>query len=201
MIVVLTDENDCSDGGRLGPDATGEDCYSRYSELTPVGDLVAALREAKAGSGGGEVVMSGIIGPEATEQCDFAVSGRRYDEAIRMLGGVVADICLTDYAPIMQSLGLAATGISSTFQLENAAKYYADDPATDADESDDNPVVEVTDAEGVKITVPDDPVAGWTYLEDYAQIRFNGESVPEREAHIRVEYYSAGPVPDPPTSN
>lgn len=200
MVIVLTDENDCSDGGRLGPNATGEDCYTHYGDLTPVGDLVAGLRDAKEELGGGEVVMSGIIGPEKTSQCDFAVAGRRYEEAIRMLGGVVADICLADYAPIMQSLGLAATGITSTFQLEYAAKYYADDPETEADESEDNPKVTVTDLDGTVTEVPDDPEAGWTYLEDYAQIQFNGEAVPARGAHIKVEYISTGPVPEPPTS-
>ncbi len=200
MIIVLTDENDCSDGGRLGPNATGEDCYTHYDELTPVGDIVADLRDAKEAFGSGGVVMSGIIGPEQTEQCDFAVAGRRYDEAIRMLGGVVADICLADYAPIMQSLGLAATGISSTFQLEYAAKYYPDDPETELDESDDNPKVTVTDADGVETTVPDDPESGWTYLDDYAQIQFNGEAVPSRGAHIEVRYHSTGPVPEPPAS-
>jgi hypothetical protein len=201
MIIVLTDENDCSDGGRLGPSATGEDCYTQYSALTPVGDIVAGLRDAKEELGGGDVVMSGIIGPEKTSQCDFAVAGRRYEEAIRMLGGVVADICLTDYAPIMQSLGLAATGISDTFQLDYAAKYYADDPATEADESEDNPTVTVTEVGGEPTVVPDDPTAGWTYLEDYAQIQFNGESVPGRGAHISVEYISTGPVPEPPISS
>jgi hypothetical protein len=200
MIIVLTDENDCSDGGRLGPNATGEDCYTRYGELTPVGDIVADLRDAKKSLGGGDVVMSGIIGPEKTSQCDFAVAGRRYDEAIRMLGGVVADICLADYSPIMQSLGLAATGITSTFQLEYAAKYYEDDPETETDESADNPIVTVTSADGTEVVVPDDPVAGWTYLSDYAQIQFNGEAVPERGAHITVEYISTGPVPNPPAS-
>lgn len=200
MVIVLTDENDCSDGGRLGPNATGEDCYTNYGDLTPVGDLVAGLRDAKEELGGGEVVMSGIIGPEKTSQCDFAVAGRRYDEAIRMLGGVVADICLADYAPIMQSLGLAATGITSTFQLDYAAKYYVDEPETETPEDEDNPKVTVTDLDGTVTEVPDDPEAGWTYLEDYAQIRFNGEAVPARGAHIEVTYISTGPVPEPSTS-
>ena len=43
--------------------------------------------------------------------------------------------------------------------------------------------------------VEQDDSVGWSYLEDYAQVRFNGESVPEREAHIVVKYYRTGPVP------
>lgn len=199
MIIQLTDENDCSDGGRLGPMATGEDCYSSYEMLTPVGDLVAAMRDSKAESGGGDVVMSGIIGPDAIENCDYAVPGGRYHDAIKMLGGVEADICLQDYSTVMQSLGLAATGIMTNFQLSYAAQDYADDPATEDDESEDNPKVWVTEVGGEKTAVAEDDAEGWSYIEDYAQIQFNGESVPGRGAHIVVEYYTAGAVPDPPT--
>ncbi len=191
MIIQLTDENDCSDGGRLGPTATGEDCYNRYNELTPVGDLVSDVRDAKADAGEGDVIMSGIIGPDADTNCSFAVPGKRYREAIGMFGGVEADICLSDYAPIMQSLGLVATGITTNFQLTKAAVYSVDDPATtEKDESEKNPVVEV---EGK--VVPESAENGWTYVDTYAQIQFNGEAVPERAEHIIVTYYSAGPVP------
>ncbi|MSQ02260.1 MAG: hypothetical protein EXR71_10290 [Myxococcales bacterium] len=191
MIIQLTDENDCSDGGRLGPDAAGEDCYNRYSELTPVGDLVSDIRDAKAYGGEGEVLMSGIIGPDASTNCSNAVPGKRYREAIGMFGGVEADICLSDYAPVMQSLGLVATGIMTNFQLSKSAVYNVDDPATtDRDESEKNPVVEVGGA-----VVAESAENGWTYVDQYAQIRFNGDAVPERAQHIIVTYYSAGPVP------
>lgn len=197
MVIILSDENDCSDGGRLG-DTTGEACYTQYDELTPVGDLAAALQDAKAGTGG--VVLSGIIGPEAVDNCQFAVPGKRYADAIRMLGGVEADICLQDYAPIMQSLGLVATGILTNFQLSYKASYTPDDPATaDIDEGKNNPTVEVTppggDPDEDGVLVKDDPTNGWSYLADYAQIQFNGEAVPERGAHVRVTYYPAGPAP------
>ena len=181
MIIQFTDENDCSDGGRLGGSATGEDCYSRSDELTPVSDLVRDIREAKESDGGG-VVMSGIIGPEATENCDFAVTGKRYRTAIQMLGGVEGDICLADYSPVMQSLGLAATGIKTTFQLE-----YAADP--------DEIEVTVKPPDGKTANVPEDDVNGFTYLQDYAQIQFNGDAIPVREAHIEVTYYQTGQVP------
>lgn len=183
MIIQFTDENDCSDNGRLGSGATGEDCYSRPEFLTPVPDLVRDIREAKQADGG-EVVMSGIIGPDAVDKCDFAVPGKRYQTAIAMLSGVEGDICLADYGAVMQSLGLAATGISTTFQLSKAA-----DP--------DGMVVTVTPIDGVGIDVPADDTNGYTYLSEYAQVRFNGDAVPDREAHIEVTYYSAGPVPVP----
>ena len=202
MIIQLSDENDCSDSGRLGPTATGEDCYSRYDELTPIGDLVGALRDAKADLGEGGVVMSGIIGPDVSENCEFAVPGKRYGDAFRMLGGVEADICLQDYSPVMQSLGLAATGIMSNFQLDYAARYESDKAeTTELDEGKYNPKVWVTEVDGEKTAIAESAETGWTYVQDYAQIQFNGESVPGRGAHIKVEFYSNGPVPAPPTDS
>ncbi len=184
MVIHLTDENDCSDGGRFGPSATGEDCYTQYDGLTPVPDLVRALKDAKSGTDD-EVVMSGIIGPEAEVGCQTAVPGKRYQQAIQLLSGVEANICLSDYAPVMESLGLAATGILDTFQLSNAA-----DATEDGDME-----VRVTTPDGTETVVPQDDTEGWTYLDEYAQVQFNGSTVPVRESHIEVEYYVAGPVP------
>ncbi len=184
MIIHLTDENDCSDGGRFGPSATGEDCYTQYDGLTPVPDLVRALKDAKADTDD-EVVMSGIIGPEAEVGCQTAVPGKRYQQAIELLSGVEANICLSDYAPVMESLGLAATGMLTHFQLSNAA---------DATENGDMQV-RVTNPDGTTTEVAQDDTEGWSYVEEYAQVAFNGASVPVREAHIEVEYYVTGPVP------
>ncbi|MBM4365932.1 MAG: hypothetical protein FJ102_06925 [Deltaproteobacteria bacterium] len=185
MIVNLTDENDCSDGGRFGPSSTGEDCYTQYDDLTPVPDLVRSLKDAKAGTDD-EVVMSGIIGPDAEVGCQTAVPGKRYQQAIQLLSGVEANICLSDYAPVMESLGLAATGILTNFQLTNAA---------DATEEGDMTVT-VTNPDGTSAEVTKDDTEGWSYVEEYAQVQFNGSTVPVREAHIVVEYYVTGPVPN-----
>lgn len=186
-IVILSDENDCSDGGRLGSEATGADCYDRWELLTPVADLVQDLREAKDDSS--RIKMSGIVGMEQEISCDQAVPGSRYWDAIALMGGVRADICESDYSPIMDALGEIASGIQTIFQLENAAYIDKEYPIT----------VRVTEPGGEPVVVPEDPTNGWTYLADYAQIQFNGDSVPTRGSHIEVEYYIAGPVPDPPS--
>ncbi len=184
MVIFLTDENDCSDGGRFGATSTGEDCYTQYDALTSVPDLVRGYKDAKLGTDD-EVVMSGIIGPEASVGCTTAVPGKRYQQAIQLLSGVEANICLSDYSPVMQSLGLVATGILDTFQLDYAADASEEGEMT----------VTVTGPDGTETEVEQDDSVGWSYLEDYAQVRFNGESVPEREAHIVVKYYRTGPVP------
>ncbi len=177
-VVVLSDENDCSDGGALGPNATGEQCYTEYEKLRPVADIVRDLKLLKPP---GRVVMSGIVGPEIIDNCEDTVPGRRYYAAIQMLGGVTADICQTDYGGVMQALGEVASGILHVFQLEHNAV-------------EDTIVVTVTTLDGESSEVLKDASNGWTYDATYAQIVFHGTAVPPRGATIEVSYEQAGGV-------
>jgi hypothetical protein len=183
MVIVVSDENDCSDDGNLGATSSGESCYENYDLLTPVADLVRGFRRVKQGTLG-SVVLSGIVGPDVVENCDNTVPGKRYRTAIQMLGGIEADICLLDYAPVMESMGIQAADLVTIFQLGHAA-----DPATIK--------VSVDPLDESAFDVVADEANGWTYLEDFAQIQFNGESVPPRGASITVSYTIAGPVPEP----
>ena len=188
-IIVLSDENDCSDGGALGPDSTGEECYTKYDRLEPIPDLVRDLKEIKRGSIG-SFTFSGIIGPEAVDGCADAVPGKRYATAIQMIGGVRANICDADYTSIMDSLGLIAAGVLDTFPLENLA-----DPTTIE--------VSVADADGVPFPEVQDATNGWTYEEaedqSYANIVFHGTGIPPRGADITVDYVFAGKLSEPDT--
>ncbi len=183
MIIILADENDCSDGGALGAGSTGEDCYNRYDELLPVADLARQLRLVKKDTLG-SVVMSGIIGPDVVDNCEHAVPGKRYRAAIDILGGAEADICLADYAPIMESLGLQASDVLSLFQLSHAADIETIE-------------VSVAPVDADAFAVPQDDTNGWSYLEDLAKIQFNGEMVPPRGSAIEVHYVINGSVPEP----
>lgn len=186
-IVMVSDENDCSDFGAMGSDGSGEDCYTHAELLTPVEDIVSRIKSLKADSS--KISFSGIIGPKLDDPdyCEQSYPGTRYYNAAALLNGVTANICETDYSSIMDKLGLVAAGILTTFQLSKAAV------------ENDNLVVTVTPIGGDPVIVPKDDASGWTYLADYAQIRFNGDSVPERGATILVEYDVAGPVPTAPT--
>jgi len=179
-IVVLSDENDCSDNGALGAASTGEECYTRASELTPVTDLVRQLVDIKNGD---PVVISGIVGPEIVEDCEATVPGRRYSTAIQILGGVQANICETDYSTIMDALGEVASGILTVFQLTKSAV-----------DNDNFEVRVAPDADSDFVVVPRDDVNGWSYIEEYAQVEFHGTAIPARGALIEVEYEVAGQV-------
>lgn len=179
-ILVVSDENDCS--GDLGDGATGNDCYTRYDELTPVADLVAEMRTIKEGSTG-SLSFSGLVGPDDIAACPDAVPGKRYAEAIAMIGGVREDICDPDYPAVMTGLGVVASGLRSTFHLSSLA-------AADTIE------VSVTDVDGNEVVASEDPLASWAYAEaadgSYANIVFLGVAVPPRGATIVVDYVCAG---------
>lgn len=186
MIIILSDENDCTDDGALGATATGENCYTEYDKLVPVSNLVRDLEDVKAETGG--VVLNGIIGPDVADHCSDSVPGSRYQTAIEMLGGIEADICQDDYTENMSEFGLRATGILDTFQLSKQA-----DP--------DTIEVEVDPPDLDPFIVEADDVNGYTYIEDYAQIHFNGDSVPARGSLINVKYTIAGNVPETTTDD
>jgi hypothetical protein len=175
-VIFVSDENDCSDFGALGGAATGEDCYNEWEKLTPVADIVRMFREIKDEN---EVIVSGIVGPDISEGCEDSVPGKRYYTAIEMTGGVNASVCTSDYASVMDALGLVTSGIKTKFQLEKNAKEDTIEVYVNPDGGD-----EFTDSD----IVSPDATNGWTYITEYAQIEFHGTAIPPRGARIKVEY-------------
>lgn len=182
-IIIVSDENDCSDFGALGADSDGMACYEQYEKLAPVADIVRQFRELKDDSA--RVVVSGIVGPDAVENCEDTVPGKRYFTAIEMLGGVQGDICETDYSEVMDALGEITSGILTSFPLEH-----------------------VPDPESLSVTVdipgqgahepPEDAANGWTYNEDPTSpmIEFHGTEIPPRGSEVTIEYIIAGEIQD-----
>ncbi|MEZ4241069.1 MAG: VWA domain-containing protein [Myxococcota bacterium] len=179
LVVVVSDEDDCSDDGFLdGRDSTS--CYQLHDLLTPVREEVYRIFDAK---NNGELVQLGaIIGP-FDGSCADAHDGRRYAQAALMTGGIIGKICDADWSNVLYDLGLNATGFIDTFVLSAAA-------AADS--------IEVT-VDGQ--AVPGDPQNGWTYDPVYWTVHFNGTSVPPRGSEILVEYELApsGSAEPPPS--
>lgn len=185
-IIVLSDENDCSDFGALGAGADGESCYTDSDKLTPVSDLADLIRTTKDDPS--RITLSGIIGPPETDACADTVPGHRYEVAIASFAGIQADICESNYANIMQRLGLIATGLLDTFALS-----YIPDPETME--------VWVKPAEAPEYQVPNNETDGWTYMDDPAapRVQFHGTAVPERGSLVSVTYEVAGTIEEPDT--
>jgi hypothetical protein len=174
VVIIVSDEDDCSDDGVM--DGMGAElCYSNREYLVPVDELVERIHSAK--TSGEFVQIAGILGP-IDDSCADAYTGWRYIEAVRYTGGFLGRICDQDWAVMLETVGLNAVGILTTFQLAHGA-----DAATIQAYVDD-------------VLVPPDPVNGWTYDWQYWTLTFHGTSVPPRNATLRVEYQIApGAVP------
>jgi hypothetical protein len=169
LVVIVSDEDDCSDKGALANEDS-EACYTEREMLVPIGAFVNGFRDLKASSD--QVRVSAIVGPAgATAICDQStVEGTRYIEVARLTGGSSSSICETDWSEMLYELGLNAAGIFVTFELSHGAV-------------DGTLVVYVDD-----LVVPVSEFDGYTYDAVAQSITFHGTWIPQRGAEIRAEY-------------
>jgi hypothetical protein len=181
LVVVVSDEEDCSDRGALEgqPDTA---CYSDRASLPPVTSFVKELRALKDDDS--MVQVGAIVGTEGSADCDEEpIVGSRYISTANFTGGLVGDICQSDWTQMLEDLGLNATGIYRQFQLRFAAK-----PET----------IEIWVDE---VVVAQDPANGWTYDESTWFVTFNGAGIPPRGAQITVQYTIQPGVNEPPAES
>lgn len=164
-MVFVSDENDCT--GLTDDGATGEDCYVRYDDLTPVGELLASTLALDPD---GRVQLSGIIGPPSTANCDLAVPGTRYSEAIERLGGVEASICRDDFTGDLAAIQAKQLAPQDQFVLSAGA--------------DETTIQVVVADQGV------DPgeANGWTYDAELRLVTLHGSAAPAAGDEVRVGY-------------
>ena len=177
-VIYVSDENDCTDRGALDGFETSSACYDAADLLVPVNKLAAEYEGLK--SQGERILVSAIVGPPIQANCDGAVPGVRYQAMAAAFGGLDESICQTDFGDIMAELGVQASGILSTFRLNNAAvedslEVYVDDVAVPAGES-----------------------AGWTYEPTTWIVELHGDAIPPRGSSIVINYEIAngGSLPD-----
>lgn len=172
-VIVLSDEDDCSDFGTLfDADSDSTDCLAQYEELSPVQDVVEQLQALK--SDRGQVQFSGIIGPRDLI-CTTAAPGDRYTEAVESTGGVAGNICAANYSSIMEQLGLVAGGIQYQWELT----YDAVESSLE---------VWILPADGADYEVFEDEEDGWTFEADPPTLTLHGDAVPPRGASLQVSY-------------
>jgi len=184
-IVIVSDENDCSDSGAIGGNES-DDCAEHASLLTPVETYVETFRDLKPDSN--DVVFAAVVGNEGSDEvgaCPNASPGIRYLWTAELLGGVILPIC-DPFEDIMDTLGLSVSGIRDRFLLSHHAAV-------------ETITVEVQPESGEAYEEQprgDDPTArGWTYDEASGFLIFWNEAVPARGAQITVTYrISSGPT-------
>ncbi|MBX2796966.1 MAG: VWA domain-containing protein [Myxococcales bacterium] len=181
LVVIVSDEDDCSDYGRLDQIEEGlpTTCYTQRDELIPVDDLLLRINAAKNFT---DVQIGAIIAPFDGSCGDNTRPGFRYAEAVFQTGGTLHRICEPDWGPILEELGVNALGILRQFKLTHSA----------------NPETLEVRVNGRDI--PEGNGNGWTYDQQHWVLLFHGDEVPPRGSEIVVEYeiapYSA-PAGDP----
>ncbi len=167
----VSDEDDCSDNEAQAGES-GNACYDQRESLVSVKQFINSYQRLK--EPGIRVVASAVAGMDVEEGCEESWPGKRYRTVAEKTGGVVRNICASDYSELMTELGLNVSGVIRVFQLKYAAV-------------EDSLEVSLGD-----VTIPEDPVDGWTYDSEYRTIRFDGDYVPPRGSSILVRYEVAG---------
>ena len=177
LVVYVSDEEDCSDNELLSGKPQ-DACYTEYSSLPPVANFASQLWNLKQDR---NLVNVGAIIVTDVDKCDNenVWASERYAEMVRMNGGLVGDLCLSNWDNMLGSLGLNAVGIRNTFKLTKGAalgtiEVYVDD-----------------------VEVPESETEGWSYDASTWHIVFHGSAVPERGAGITVSYTVDPGAPDP----
>ena len=170
-IIVVSDENDCSDGGALVGDDQ-EACYQNPDLLIAVPQFASSLRSIKENPT--DVTLSAIVELDISEgyaACGEASPGYRYLKLARMTGGISRSIC-GEYNDIMDAMGLSVAGIRSSFQLSRTPDVCS---------------IKVL-VNDVEVARDDSETSGWSYDAENDYLMFWGDEVPARDSVIVVTY-------------
>ena len=186
-IIYVSDENDCTDRGALSGYTDALACYDHYDELVPVRDLIEDYEGLKRNDD--RILVSAIVGPQVTANCNGATPGFRYSSMAKAFGGVEGSICQSSFASIMSELGLQASGVLSSFQLTYAAVEDTIEVYINSDQVPGEPAELPGEEEDDYWTkVPQSDTNGWTYDAEYAVLMMHGDAVPPRDSLVKVDY-------------
>jgi hypothetical protein len=170
-IIVVSDENDCSDGGGLVGDDQ-EACYQEADQLIPVPQFATNLWASKTSPR--DVTFSAVVELDSDDgyaACGEASTGHRYLKLAAMTGGITRSIC-GEYDNIMDEMGLSVSGIRASFPLTRTPDVCSMTVAVD----------------DIPILRDDSETDGWTYEPENNYLMFWGPAVPARGSTILATY-------------
>lgn len=121
-----------------------------------------------------EALIANAIAGDVPGGCDGAGgnadAGSRYLDIVLATGGVFGSICTTDWATVMEQIGLGTFFALTRFGLTR--------------EPDPDTLVVIVDGQ----VIPNDPLNGWSWDPVDNSIEFNGDAIPEAGSEIEVSY-------------
>lgn len=99
-----------------------------------------------------------------------ATIGSRYVEMANLTGGVVGDVCSTNFASTLDVIQQNIASLSTQFYLSR------------------KPIIETLSVKVNGILIPQDAVNGWTYDPNANSIIFHGTAIPAQGASIKVDF-------------
>jgi hypothetical protein len=167
-----------------------------------------ALADAQGIGNDGTVSGAAITGIQPAESCASAALAPRYIDVATLLNGQVGDICDASFADTLHRLSTDAIGLKRKFALSTlpnvqtltvSLKYpcntTADVLAPCAATDDSGCQGEPDTFQGLVCTPVQGGPDGWSYESDNNLIFFAGNSVPDLNAEIDIEYYLQGTSP------
>jgi hypothetical protein len=165
------------------------------------------LADAQGIGNDGTVSAAAITGVQPVEACG-AHLGQRYIDLVTLLNGQFGDICDASFADTLHRLSTDAIGLKRKFALTRqpnvqtltvtlkypcnvTADVLAPCAATDNSACQGQPAT----FQGLVCTPVQGGPDGWSYESDSNLIFFAGNSVPDLNAEIDIEYYLQGTSP------
>jgi hypothetical protein len=190
VIVVISDEDDCSDEGRFGLEGP-ESCVTRPHDLVPVTDYLERLLSVVPNRD--EVIVHAVVEPGQTEdldECGGSAPGTRYMELARATGGAVLPFCAPG-AELMGALAAQVTGRRTAFPLSRTPDPASIDVRVGAPVAEGDTPIRTCGVDAAPgAVVPADPtrVNGWSYDAAANTLRLHGEAQPAIGDEVRICY-------------